>query len=273
VARERYGCLTPWQGDAATYGRAALTGSYRQCEKDVVAMLGDLLHKRLEYSGNDGERYLDAVQNARLVANAERYYRVMYYGSAASWNLRDRHMFETLQMLLDARGSSARAVVWAHNSHLGDAKATDMAARGELNLGQLCRETYGQSVYIVGFGTHRGTVAAATDWDGEMEIKEVRPSLAASYERTCHDSQVPSFLLPLRAGTADAAARDGLMEPRLERAIGVIYRPSTELQSHYFHARLPRQFDEYAWFDVTSAVTPLGTVELEGVPDTYPFGL
>jgi protein-L-isoaspartate(D-aspartate) O-methyltransferase len=273
VARARYGCLTPWQADPATYGRAALSGRYRECESEVVTMLADLLAKRLDYAARDGERFVDAVQNARLVANAERYYRIMYYGASESWNLRDTHMFETLQLLLAVRGAGSRAVVWAHNSHVGDASATDMAARGQLNVGQLCRQELGDGAYIVGFGTHTGTVAAARDWDEPMEVKRVRPSLRGSYERLCHDGELPAFLLPLRQGAADAEVRERLSEPRLERAIGVVYRPESELQSHYFRARLPRQFDEYVWFDTTRAVTPLATAELSGVPDTYPFGL
>jgi erythromycin esterase-like protein len=271
VARERYGCLTPWQSDPATYGHAALTGAYQTCEADVIGVLEDLLEKRRAYMGLDGERFMDAEQNARLIANAERYYRTMYYGSRASWNLRDSHMFETLQRLLDFRGADSKAVVWAHNSHIGDAAATEMHSRGEHNLGHLCRQTFGKSVYSIGFGTHRGTVAAASAWDGPMEIKTIQPSLAESYEGVCHRSGVPSFFLDLRQPAINSA--DGLLKPRLERAIGVVYRPETERNSHYFQAVLPRQFDEYVWFDRTKAVTPLATRTLEGVPDTYPFGV
>jgi protein-L-isoaspartate(D-aspartate) O-methyltransferase len=272
IARERYGCLTPWESDPATYGRAVLSAGYRRCEPQVVAMLRDLLERRLDYAVQDGERYLDAVQNARLVANAERYYRIMYYGSAESWNLRDRHMFETLESLLAFQGTSARAVVWEHNSHVGDAAATEMSARGELNVGQLCREHHGNGAFLVGFGTDRGTVAAASDWDGPMQVMSVRPSHPESYERVCHESGVEAFLLHLRE-PGRPEVRDELEPARLERAIGVIYRPETELQSHYFYATLPHQFDEYVWFDETRAVTPLPTREVAGLPDTHPFGL
>ncbi len=272
MARLRYGCLTPWERDPARYGEAALTGRYRLCEPQVVAMLGDMLHRQLEYSERDGERFLDAVQNARLVANAERYYRVMYHGSIDSWNLRDSHMFETLKALLSARGPRAKAVVWEHNSHVGDAAATEMGARGEYNVGHLCRQAYGEAAYSVGFGTDHGTVAAASDWGGPMEIKAVRPAHAASYERLCHDCGVPAFLLPLRLPRRPEV-RDELTPPRLERAIGVIYRPESELQSHYFQASLPYQFDEYVWFDATEAVTPLQVATVAGLPETYPFGL
>jgi protein-L-isoaspartate(D-aspartate) O-methyltransferase len=270
VARERYGCLTPWQSDPAAYGRAALSGRYRSCEEDVTRMLTAFLAKRLELAGRDDERFFDATRNAALIAHAERYYRVMYYGSHESWNLRDRHMFETLQSLLGFRGPRAKIVVWAHNSHVGDARATEMAARGELNVGQLCRQHFGDAAYSIGFGTHGGSVAAASYWDGPMEVKTVRPSDPRSYEFVCHESGIPGFLLPLRA---PGALRQELGEPRLERAIGVIYRPETELASHYFEAVLPRQFDEYVWIDRTRALQPLETKELEGMPETYPFGL
>lgn len=272
VARRRYGCLTPWQADPATYGHAALTGAYRTCEQEVISMLADLMQKRRAYAENDGERFLDAVQNARLVASAERYYRTMYYGSRSSWNLRDSHMFETLKNLLNFHGATSKAIIWAHNSHVGDSTATEMSARDEYNIGHLCRREFGEASYSIGFGTNKGTVAAASNWDEPMLVKSVLPALAGSYERLCHESGDAQFLLPLRE-LVPAALAAGLMRPRLERAIGVIYRPETELQSHYFEAVLPRQFDEYIWFDETSAVTPLRTEELESLPDTYPFGL
>ena len=272
VARERYGCLTPWQRDPATYGHAALTGSYPTCESDVARTLADLLAKRRAYAEHDGERFLDAEQNARLVADAERYYRIMYYGSRASWNLRDSHMFETLKNLLAFHGADSKAVVWAHNSHVGNAAATEMAARGEHNIGQLCRKEFGDRAYLVGFGTHSGTVAAASEWDGPMEVKKVRPAHPNSYEQVCHATGLARFMLGLR-GRADLCGPKGLGKERLERAIGVIYRPETELASHYFQANLPRQFDEYVWFDDTRAVTPLDTAEIKGLPDTYPFGV
>jgi protein-L-isoaspartate(D-aspartate) O-methyltransferase len=272
LARERYGCLTPWQSDPAAYGKAALTGKYQTCEQDVVRMLEDLLSKHMDYARNSSEAFFDAIQNARLIADAESYYRIMYYGSHESWNLRDTHMFATLQSLLKFRGAESRAVVWAHNSHIGDASFTEMAARGELNIGQLCREEWGDALYSIGFGTDSGTVAAASYWDGPMEIKQVQPAHEDSYEFLCHESHEPNFLLPLRHGDSKTL-RSELLRPRLERAIGVIYRPETELASHYFQAVLPQQFDEYAWFDQTTAVRPLETHATEGMPDTWPFGL
>lgn len=275
VARVRYECLMPWQNDPVLYGRSVLTGAFDACEDEVVAMLNDLLRKRIEYIRRDGTRFADAIQNARLVASAERYYRVMYRGSVASWNLRDTHMFDTLVMLLDLYGPRSKGVVWAHNSHLGDASATAMGERGEHNVGQLVRQRYGPEARLVGFGTHAGTVAAASEWGGLMQVMDVRPSHPRSYERVAHESRVPNFTLHLRK-PSDPAVRQRLADPRLERAIGVIYRPETELQSHYFSASLPRQFDEWIWFDRSDAVTPIGEEhyqELAGMPETFPFGL
>jgi protein-L-isoaspartate(D-aspartate) O-methyltransferase len=272
VARERYGCLRPYAKNPQSYGRMAITSGFAQCEQPVAQMLRELLRKRMEYVGADGDEFLDAAANARLVKNAERYYRVMYHGAAESWNLRDTHMFETLCQLLDAKGPKAKAVVWAHNSHIGDASHTEMGqVRDELNIGQLCREKFGDQAALIGFGTHSGTVAAASDWDGEMEVKTVKPSLADSYERVSHDSGVERFLLDLR--DASPALREALAEARLERFIGVIYRPETERWSHYAQASLPGQYDGWVWFDRTSAVTPLGPPEQGGEGETYPFGL
>jgi len=272
VARERYGCLTPFEPDPATYARMALSPGYAGCEQPVLNMLRDLQERRRDYAERDGDRFLDAVQNARLVANAEEYYRSMFYGSRSSWNLRDTHMFETLEALLAHHGAGSRGVIWAHNSHVGDARATDMSRRGEFNIGQLCRARLGKTVYSIGFGTDSGTVAAASNWDDPVEFKELRPSLPESYEHLCHQTGWAGFLLPLGA-TGDAEVRRGLAEQRLERAVGVIYRPETERVSHYFRAELPRQFDEYIWVDRSRAVTPLDSRALEGAPDTYPFGL
>jgi protein-L-isoaspartate(D-aspartate) O-methyltransferase len=277
LARHRYGCLTPWQQDPASYGRAVVTGRFAGCEDEVVATLRDLLRQRLAYTSPDsetdgGDEFMDAAQNALVVANAERYYRAMYYGSKESWNLRDLHMFETLQMIRSHRGPDAKVVVWEHNSHIGDASATEMGARGEHNVGMLARRAYGDDAFLVGFGTHDGVVAAATDWGGPMQRKAIRPSHPDSYERLCHDTGIPAFLLHLR-DPRRPEVREELTEPRLERAIGVIYRPETELQSHYFQASLPHQFDEYVWFDRTSPVHPIATHEVAGMPDTYPFGL
>jgi protein-L-isoaspartate(D-aspartate) O-methyltransferase len=271
VARHRYGCLSPWEADPAAYGHAALTGAYHDCEPQVTKMLAELHGKHADYALHDGERFLDATQNAQLVANAERYYRVMYYGSRASWNLRDGHMFDTLQNVLRFHGENSKAVVWAHNSHIGDASATEMSARGEHNIGELCRKGFGDQAYLIGFGTDHGTVAAASAWDGPMEVKAVQPSHPQSYERQFHLTGKPGLILPLRAGH-ELDVTTELSKPRLERAIGVIYRPETELASHYFEAVLPRQFNEYIWIDRTSAVTPLPAGQIEGVPDTYPFG-
>ncbi len=272
LARHRYGCLSPWEADPAAYGYAALTGAYRNCEHDVSTMLVDLLAKRQSVAESHDERLFDATRNAELVANAERYYRVMYYGSRASWNLRDAHMFETLQTVMAFYGERSKAIVWAHNSHVGDASATEMSARGEYNIGELCRKAFGDRSYHIGFGTDHGTVAAASNWDGPMEVKAVRPSHPQSYERLFHLTNQPGLLLPLSAGQKMEMTVE-LASPRLERAIGVIYRPESELASHYFEARLPEQFNELIWIDETNAITPLPTGQTKGVPDTYPFGV
>jgi len=272
IARHRYACLSPWENNPAVYGQAVLGGRYRDCEARVVTILRDMLNRRMEYSRRDGERFFDAAQNARLVAAAERYYRVMYYGSVESWNLRDQHMFDTLERLLEFHGPGSKGIVWEHNSHVGNAAATEMGARGEHNVGQLSRTRFAESAFLVGFGTDHGTVAAASNWDGPMETMHVRPSHEASYERLCHDSGVKAFMLHLR-DPARQALRDELEGARLERAIGVVYRPESELMSHYFQACLPRQFDEYIWFDETRAVSPLPSVVATGVPETFPFGV
>jgi erythromycin esterase-like protein len=268
-ARRNYACLMPWMRNPTGYGRAALSAGFALCEEKVLATLRRLLERRLELMAQDGASFFDAAQNARLVANAERYYRVMYHGSRESWNLRDRHMFETLRHLLET-GPRTRAVVWAHNSHIGDARATDMGRSGELNLGQLCREAWGHAVRLVGFGTDHGTVAAADDWDEPVQIKRVRPALAGSIERACHQTGMPRFHLPIRNAPelADALRRD-----LLERAIGVVYRPETERWSHYFDASLAGQFDHYLWFDETRAVTSLPARQEPGPEETFPFGL
>ncbi|MFP4473653.1 MAG: protein-L-isoaspartate(D-aspartate) O-methyltransferase [Candidatus Omnitrophota bacterium] len=272
VARRRYACLMPWESDPGSYGAMVLSGKYKKCEDEVVRMLKDLKEKQAEYASQDGQSLMSALHNAKLVAEAEKYYRVMYYGSRESWNLRDTHMFHTLNDLLDYHGADAKAVVWAHNSHIGNASATEMGARKEINIGQLCREKYGDDVYSIGFGTHRGTVAAASNWDGPLEVKEVRPAQNRSYEVLFQQAGLPGFFLPLRH-MRDHRLYKELSRPRLQRAIGVIYRPETELASHYFEAELPRQFDEYIWIEKTRAVQPVGPQEAERLPETFPFGV
>jgi erythromycin esterase-like protein len=277
LAHKRYGCLEPWAEEPQLYGRHSLIEGYARCEVGVLQMLKDLLQRQVDCLSEECDEWLDAQANARLVKNAEAYYRVMYQGSAESWNLRDTHMFETLSMILDAKPNS-KAVVWAHNSHIGNAAYTDMGqSRDELNIGQLAKDKWDARARLIGFGTHTGTVAAADDWDEPMKIKRVRPSMPESYERMSHESGVSRFLLDLREGEVGRDIREALMEPRLERFIGVIYRPDTERWSHYSHAILPRQFDGWVWFDETSAVTPLPGEQRAGdrgrEDETYPFGV
>jgi erythromycin esterase-like protein len=277
-ARYRYGCLEDYGEDPQSYGYATTIGLSRSCEDDVVAQLLELRRRAAEYASRDGrvaeDEYFFAEQNARLVRNAEQYYRAMFGGHVESWNLRDTHMMETLEALLThvrRTSGESRAVVWAHNSHLGDARATYMGEIGELNLGQLVRQAYGDAAFLVGFTTHTGTVTAASNWDEPAQRMRVRPSLAGSYERLFHDAGVSRFLLLLR----DGAAREALREPRLERAIGVIYRPDSERVSHYFRARLSEQFDAVLHIDETSALEPLEQWAHDEVdlPDTYPSGI
>ncbi len=274
LAHRRYGCLEPWAEEPQLYGRNALLEGYARCEVGVVQMLKDLLQRQIDCYAPECDEWLDAAANARLVKDAEAYYRVMYRGSAESWNLRDTHMFDTLNMILDAKGPQSKAIVWAHNSHIGNAAFTDMGQRREeLNVGQLAKEKWDAKARLIGFGTHTGTVAAADDWDEPMKIKQVRPSLPESYERMSHDSGLARFLLDLREGEVGREIEKALMEPRLERFIGVIYRPDTERWSHYSEAILPRQFDGWVWFDETNAVTPLPGEQRPGGDETYPFGL
>jgi erythromycin esterase-like protein len=271
-ARERLSCLTPWQGRPEHYGRAVQLGGKPDCEEEVVAQLRSLLERSLDYARADGEDCFDAVQNARIIRAAEKYYRMMYRGSTESWNLRDRHMFETLQALLKRRGPRAKAIVWAHNSHLGNAAATAMGWEGEFNIGELVRTAHGEDAVLIGFGTDRGEVAAASDWDGPMYIKTVLPARVDSHERVFRQSGIARSLTDWRPA-ARGELREALIGPRLERAIGVIYRPETELASHYFEAVLSEQFDAFVWFEETRAVTPLTSERPGGVPETYPFGL
>ncbi|MEZ2131552.1 MULTISPECIES: erythromycin esterase family protein [unclassified Sinorhizobium] len=270
-ARERYACVTPWQERPARYVGAIRSGVQEECESAVVAQLQQLLERELDYCARDGEEFFDAAQNARIVATAEHYYRAMYRSSTDSWNLRDRHMFETLQSLM-AHRPKAKAVVWAHNSHVGNAAATAMGWDGQFNIGELVRVAYDDDAMLVGFGTDRGTVAAADDWDGPMYVKSVNPSRPDSYERVFRQVGLPRSLTDLRGGR-NRSVRDALSERRLERAIGVIYRPETEFYSHYFEAILPEQFDCYIWFEETRAVTAISATRPQGVPETYPFGL
>ncbi len=278
LAHVRYGCLEPWADNPQIYGRNSLIEDYARCEVGVIQMLQDLLKRQIDCFGEECEEWLDAAANAQLVRDAEAYYRIIYHGSVQSWNLRDSHMFDTLTMIMKAKGPSSKAIVWAHNSHIGDARFTDMGMnRGELNIGQLVKEKWDGRCWLIGFGTHTGTVAAADDWDEPMRVKRVRPSLPESHERMAHDSEVPRFLLDLRDGEVGRELRESLEEARLERFIGVIYRPDTERWSHYSEAILPRQFDGYVWFDETSAITPLPGKLSRGehveVDETYPFGL
>ena len=277
-AAERYACFGRFGGDPQSYGYAATLGLTPSCEREVVSQLVELRRSASIYATRDGSIAADdlffAEQNAQVVRNAERYYRAMFGSHIDSWNLRDRHMVETLDTLLaflQRQRPSAKVVVWAHNSHLGDARATEMSSSGELNVGQLVRERYQKQAFLVGFTTYRGTVTAAADWGGAAERKAVRAALPDSYEALFHESGAGNFLIDLRTLHSSP-----LNESRLERAIGVVYRPETERQSHYFRAWLRGQFDAVLHYDTTRAVEPLERTTLwdrGDVPETYPTAL
>jgi erythromycin esterase-like protein len=277
-ARARYACFDHFAGDTHAYGYAVSAGIVESCEDAVIRQLIDLQRRAREYAGRDGraaeEEFFFAEQNARLAQNAEQYYRAMFRGRHSSWNIRDTHMaqtFDSLTTFLSRDGSEPKLAVWAHNSHLGDARATEMGERGEINLGQLLRERYGSDVMSIGFTTYDGTVTAASDWDSPGGRKIVRPGLDGSIEGVMHGVEVPQFALLLHDQQLG-----GFAAPLLERAIGVIYRPQTERQSHYFQARLTEQFDALIHIDRTTALVPLEPSPHwyhEEVPETYPSGL
>jgi erythromycin esterase-like protein len=279
-ARNRYACFEDFGADAQSYGYAAGSGLKESCEDEVVAQLVELERHARDYRGPDGdgaeEECFSAEQNARLVLNAERYYRSMFRGRVSSWNLRDTHMMETLRSLighLEKRVSQPRVVVWAHNSHLGDARYTRMGESGELNLGQFVREEFGRNAVLIGFTTYTGTVTAASDWGDPAQCKRVRPGMRGSYEELFHNLKLPAFVLNMRD---DPNVHGELREPRLERAIGVIYRPATERVSHYFDAELSNQFDAIIHYDETRCVEPLEPSEVWAAgepPETFPTGV
>ena len=285
-ARHRYACFEHFGQDPQEYGYAAGLGLSHTCESEVVSQLIDLQRRAREYALRDGRVAADdffyAEQNARLVKNAEHYYRTMFRGRVSSWNLRDMHMAETLDSLVEhfaqqgqeaKSGQEAKIVLWAHNSHLGDARATQMGRAGEWNVGQLVRQKHGRDSVAIGFTTYTGTVTAASNWGGPAERKRVRPGRMGSYEWLFHDTGMPAFLLTL---PPDTHVAKGLGEPMLERAIGVIYLPESELASHYFQARLADQFDAVIHFDQTRAVEPLertGEWEVGEPAETFPSGV
>jgi erythromycin esterase-like protein len=280
-ARERYSCFDHFGDDPQSYGYAVELGLSRSCEDDAVQQLIDMHRSAAQYTQRDGRLAYDdtffAEQNALLVRNAERYYRSMFDNRISSWNIRDRHMEEMLGNLLryldSKHRSQSRVVVWAHNSHLGDARATEMGASGEVNLGQLVRERWSAQSFHLGFTTYSGTVTAAKEWGDEAERMTVRPALGDSYENLFHRVGVQRFLLMLNN---ESEAVEGLMFSRLERAIGVIYRPRSERLSHYFHASLPQQFDAVIHMDRTRAVEPMERTAVwdkSDLPETYPSAL
>jgi erythromycin esterase-like protein len=272
-ARHRYGCITPWHNDPVLYGHFTERGGLASCEDAVLAQLQILLDQRLNFIDRDSEALFNARQNAQVITAAEQYYRAMYRGNIESWNLRDRHMFETLQRIRYRQRSPAKIVVWAHNSHVGDARATQMGSWGQLTLGQLCRQTYGNQVALIGMGTDHGTVLAANDWDGPAQVMSAKRALPGSWEQAFQLTGIPKALYSWRHDEC-RAFREATSATLLERAIGVIYRPETERQSHYFEAVLAKQFDAWLWFETTEALTPLDVDPSSShEEDTFPFGL
>ncbi len=278
-ARERYACFDHFGEDTQTYGFMTGLNLSKSCEEEVIAQLIELRQRSADHSRRDCEEedeLFNAEQNAKVVKDAEHYYRTMFLKDTLSWNLRDRHMAETLDAVLAHLGRRAghpKVAVWAHNSHIGDARATEMATRGELNIGQLAREKYGGDAVLVGFTTHHGTVTATSDWGADADRMHVLPALAGSFEALFHEVRPARFMLSWSADDKLAAL---LRDPRLERAIGVVYRPETERKSHYFQARLSDQFDAVLHFDETEAVKPLEyTADWQGgePPETYPFAV
>src|SRR5204863_5144520 len=276
-ARLRYSCFDHFSREPQEYGYAATVGAAESCENAVVEQLTEIQRKAAEFLSRDGavaaEELFFAEQNARLVKNAEQYYRSMFRGRASSWNLRDQHMVETIEALVAHLNGSRqpKAIVWAHNSHLGDARATEMSQHGELNVGQLVRERFGKEAVLISFSTYHGSVTAASDWGGPAERKNVRPALRGSYEEFFHEIGLARFWINFRERGDNI---DILRTSRLERAIGVIYRPETERFSHYFQARLPEQFDAIIHIDETRAVEPLEPTSVWDageLPETYPF--
>lgn len=277
-ARYRYSCFEQFGEDVQAYGYAASFGLTKSCEDEVVAQLVEMTRRAADFASRDGrlepDEFFNAEQNARVVKNAERYYRAMFAGRVSSWNLRDQHMADTLNQLMAHLGASGKVVVWAHNSHLGTARATEMGQQGELNVGQLVRQQYGSDAVLIGFTTYTGTVTAASNWDGPAEQKRIVPALSDSFEALFHATSVPAFLVIPKE---NEFLHSLLNQERLERAIGVIYLPQSERVSHYFHAKLGEQFDAVIHIDQTRALQPLEiTPECERggeVPETYPWAV
>ncbi len=284
-ARARYACFDHYGHDTSAYAHATAFGLAPDCEQEATQELLDLRARSAELvrtsTDDEADRMFYVEQNARLVKNAEEYYRSMFAGSVATWNLRDRHMADTLGAIvehLDRRlGRPCKVVLWAHNSHLGDARATEMRDLGELDVGQLLRERYGRDAFLVGFTTYDGTVTAAEDWDQPPKKMTVKPALPGSYEAIFHDvaraiGARRFMILPDAEGHLPAPLR----KARLERAIGVVYRPQTERTSHWFRAHIAFQFDAIVHLDRTHAVEPLDRSRGwhgADAPETFPFAV
>jgi erythromycin esterase len=269
-ALRAFECLEPYGEDVERYARA-VRWIDESCEDEVISLLAELRRSPPEQP-SAGDARLDAEQNALVVKNAEHYYRTLIGGGAQSWNIRDHHMAETLERLMMHHGPQAKVVVWEHNTHIGDARFTDMATHGMVNLGQLMREWHGApAVVLVGFGSFRGTVIAGREWGAQLQRMRVPPAAGGSWEALLHRALARDcWLLPEPSSwTAE------LLEPRLQRAIGVVYRPEYE-QGNYVPSVLPRRYDAFLYFERSEALHPLHEVQprSEGeVPETFPSGM
>lgn len=269
AAEAAYACFEPYGKRIEEYASASRFVSAR-CEEEVVQLLVRL-RARAERDGSDS---FDAWQNAEVVAQAERYYHAMVGGGPQSWNVRDTHMADTLDRLLDRYGPDARGVVWAHNTHVGDARATDMARDGMLNIGQLARERLGAGdVVLVGFGSHAGTVVAAPRWGAPAEVMTIPPARVGSVEHRLHDLLSERALLVFDRASVDAAQPDWVTESLDHRAVGVVYDPSFEAWGNYVPTRLGERYDAFIWCDRTTALHPLATRAAPGEMETYPAGV
>jgi erythromycin esterase-like protein len=272
TARRAYNCFEPYAEDVQDYARAtALVPT--SCEDEAVSVLRQLRSKAPEFREDGREAYFNAEQNALVARNAELYYRTMVRGGPSSWNVRDHHMVATLDRLMEHHGPQAKAIVWEHNTHIGDARFTDMARAGMVNVGQLVRQQHGQDgVVLVGFGTHRGTVIAAEEWGAPMERLRVPVARRTTFEEEMHDANVGDALLVFD-GT-DNGGVPGLQEPIGHRAIGVVYDPDAERWGNYVPTIMARRYDAFLYIDETRAVDPLHmAVKVDGeAPETYPSG-
>jgi erythromycin esterase-like protein len=272
TARRAYACFEPYEEDAQEYARATAIVP-TSCEDEAVSILRAMRSRASEFRDDGPDAYFNAEQNALVARNAELYYRMMVRGGPGSWNVRDHHMVETLDRLMSHHGENAKAIVWEHNTHIGDARFTDMARSGMVNVGQLVRQSHERDgVVLVGFGTHHGSVMAGREWGATMEIMKVPDAREGSYEHAMNHSGIGDSLFIFPQGESDSTSN--LREPRGHRAIGVVYDPRTEHWGNYVPTILPGRYDAFIYIDETKAVDALhmGVLVDGEVPETFPSG-